>query len=75
MRENYQAHEFVQDEFGWKKLRKLANKFTVINEKNDPNVSLDLGKEVAKNLDAELVMTDTENHMHHFDLDIINRRL
>lgn len=75
LRENYQAHEFVQDEFDWEKLKKSANKFILINEKNDPNVKFELGEEVAEKLGAELVISDTENHMHHFDLDIINSRL
>ncbi len=75
LRKNYQAHEFVADPFDWGKLRKLANKFTLINEKNDPNVKFELGEEVAEKLGAELVVSDTENHMHHFDLDIINARL
>ena len=75
LRENYEAHEFVQDKFDWEKLRGLANKFIFINEKNDPNVRFELGEEVAEKLGAELVVSPTENHMHHFDLDLINSRI
>lgn len=75
LRENYEAHEFVKDDFDWDKIKTSASEFIIINEKNDPNVRFELGKEVAEKLNAELVISRTENHMHHFDLDIINSRL
>jgi predicted alpha/beta hydrolase family esterase len=56
---------FVIKSFDWAKIKKNCKKFYIINSDNDPYVPLDKGKELAKNLDTELIVLKNAGHINH----------
>lgn len=55
---------FVIKNFDWIKIKNNCQKFFVINSDNDPYVPLEKGKELAKNLDTELVVLENAGHIN-----------
>ena len=55
---------FVDKEFDWKKIKKNCNKFFVFGSDNDEYISLEITKELAKNLDAELKIIHNGGHLN-----------
>jgi len=56
--------EFVARPFKWEKIREKARKFFVMHSDNDPIVPLELGKEVAQKLNAELIIEKNGGHLN-----------
>ena len=55
---------FVDKGFNWEKIRKGADKFTVINSDNDPFIELSEGKRIANLLGAELIVENGAGHIN-----------
>ncbi len=55
---------FVDRSFEWQKIRKNCKNFYVINALDDPYVPVESGKELAENLDAELVVLPEGGHLN-----------
>ncbi len=55
---------FTDKKFDWKKIKENCKKFYVINSDNDPYVPLNKGKELAKNLGAELIVIKNAGHIN-----------
>ena len=59
-----EIENFVDKPFDWKKIRKGCEKFVVIHSDNDPYVPLQIGKDLAKSLNAELVIEHAADHLN-----------
>jgi len=70
-----ETSNFFQKSFDWDKIKENIGQVYVINEKNDPYVPLERGKEVAEALDGELIVVDGNIHFDKMDLNLINTRL
>jgi predicted alpha/beta hydrolase family esterase len=55
---------FIDKPFDWKKIRKKAGKFIVINSDNDPYVPLAEGERIAKLLGAEFIVEHGAGHIN-----------
>ena len=55
---------FLNKKFDWKKIKNHSNKFIVFGSDNDEYISLDITKEIAKNLDAELKIVHNGGHLN-----------
>lgn len=55
---------FAVQQFNWDKIKNNCKKFVVINSDNDPYVPLEKGKELAKNLDTELIILKNAGHIN-----------
>lgn len=55
---------FVARPFKWEKIRKKARRFFVLHSDNDPVVPLELGKEVAQKLNAEMIIEKNGGHLN-----------
>ena len=53
---------FIDRNFDWEKIQKNCKKFYVFNSNNDPYVPLEMGKELAKNLNSELTVVKGAGH-------------
>jgi len=66
---------FVDKPFDWAKIKKGANEFIVINQKNDPWVKPEYGKEIADSIDGKFILVEGRNHFDIMDLELINDKL
>lgn len=55
---------FVVKSFDWNKIKNNCKKFYVINSDNDPYVPIEKGKELAENLDTELIILKNAGHIN-----------
>ena len=55
---------FADKKFNWEKIRDSCDKFFVFASDNDKYISLDITKELARNLDAELVIIKNGGHLN-----------
>jgi len=55
---------FVDKSFDWNKIKQNCKNFFVYNSDNDPNVPLEKGKELAKNLGVELKIIKGAGHFN-----------
>ena len=55
---------FIDKEFNWNKIKNNCEKFVVIASDNDEYISLDMGKELAKNLKAESKIVHNGGHLN-----------
>jgi len=55
---------FTTKTFDWVKIKKNCKKFYVINSDTDSYVPLEKGKELAKNLDTELIVLKNAGHIN-----------
>ncbi len=55
---------FTTKPFDWAKIKKNCKRFFVINSDNDPYVPIESGKELAKNLDTELIVIKNAGHIN-----------
>ncbi len=55
---------FTTRSFDWARIKKNCKKFFVINSDNDPYVPLERGEELAKNLNAELIIVKNAGHIN-----------
>lgn len=70
-----ETRNFLIEPFDWEKIKGLANEFIIINEKDDPYVSLERGKDIADALDTEFTAVEGNIHFDKMDLNLINSRL
>lgn len=70
-----ETSSFFQKAFDWGKIKKNFGQAYVINEKDDPYVPLERGKEVAESLGAELIVVDGNIHFDKMDLSVINSKV
>lgn len=55
---------FTERKFDWKKIKQNCNKFVLFHSDNDPYVSLEKGKELAKNLETDLIVIKEGRHLN-----------
>ena len=55
---------FTTRKFDWSKIRKNCRSFYTISSDNDPYVSLEKGRELAKNIGAEIIMVKNGGHLN-----------
>lgn len=55
---------FADREFDWSKIKKACKKFYVFHGDDDPYVPLGRGRELARNLNAELVIVPKGKHLN-----------
>lgn len=55
---------FVYKEFNWERIKKNCEKFVVVASDNDPYISLDINREMAQILDAELIVIHNGGHLN-----------
>jgi len=55
---------FTQKEFDWEKIKNNCGKFFVYQADNDPHIPLEKGREIAKNLDSELIIIKNAGHFN-----------
>lgn len=55
---------FVDKKFDWKKIKNNCGKFFVIASDNDPYIPLEINKELAENLHAELKVIHNGGHLN-----------
>ena len=55
---------FIDKNFDWNKIKNNCRKFIVIASDNDEYISLDLSKELAKNVNAELIIIHNGGHLN-----------
>lgn len=61
---NERDNAFTGNDFDWEIIKKKAQHFIVFQSDNDPYVSLDNGKELAKNLSVELSFIPNAGHFN-----------
>ena len=74
-------NSFINKKFNWAKIKKNCKKFYVINSDNDPYVPLSRGKELAEELNTELITLRGAGHINEesgykkfeFLLEMINK--
>lgn len=59
-----EIRNFVERDFDWKRIRKKADRFVVINSDNDPFIELAEGERVAKLLGAEFIVEHGAGHIN-----------
>jgi hypothetical protein len=59
-----EIRNFVDRDFDWKKIKKKAKKFIVINSDNDPFIELSEGERMAKLLEAEFIVEHDAGHIN-----------
>ena len=57
-------HSFTERQFAWDVIREHCERFVVINSDNDPYVSLEKGKELARNLATPLITLKNAGHIN-----------
>ena len=55
---------FVDKKFDWQKIKQNCKKFYVFHSDNDPYVPLKKAEELAKNLDANLILVKNAGHFN-----------
>jgi len=55
---------FTVKSFDWDKIKNNCKKFIIINSDNDPYVPLEKGKELARNLNTELITLENAGHIN-----------
>lgn len=55
---------FVDKPFLWEKIVSSSEKFFVINSDNDPYITIDIGKDLAKNLNKKLLIEHNAGHIN-----------
>jgi|SRR3989339_1756848 len=55
---------FVYKKFGWRKIRKNCKRFFVFHSDNDPYVSLEKSKNLAKNLGVDAMVVKNAGHFN-----------
>ena len=55
---------FVGKDFDWKKIKKNCGRFFVVASDNDPYIPVEINKELAKFLDAELIIIHDGGHLN-----------
>ncbi len=66
---------FVDKPFDWEKIRKGAKEFILLNQKDDPWVRPELGKEIADGVNGKFILIEGKNHFDTMNLDLINKEL
>ena len=62
---NYETDKpFIGKPFDWEKIRENCARFFVFHSEDDPLVSVENGKELAKRLDAELILFKNAGHLN-----------
>jgi len=59
-----EIRNFVEEDFNWKKIKKKAKKFIVINSDNDPFIELSEGERMAKLLGADFIVEHDAGHIN-----------
>ena len=59
-----EIRNFIEGDFNWKKIKKKAKKFIVINSDNDPFIELSEGERIAKLLGAEFIVEHGAGHIN-----------
>lgn len=58
-----EVENFVNKPFNWTRIKNYCNKFFVINSDNDPYINLSIGKDLARNLNAKLIVEHNGDHL------------
>ena len=61
---NEKMKSFIDKEFDFEKIEDNCKKFFIYNSDNDPYVPLEKGKELARNLDSELIIVNNAGHFN-----------
>jgi predicted alpha/beta hydrolase family esterase len=59
-----EIENFTEKPFDWKKIKNACEKFYVFHSDNDPYIPLWIGEEIAKKLDAELIVEKNGDHLN-----------
>ncbi len=70
-----ETSNFFQKPFDWETINKNLSEVYVINEKHDPYVPIERGKEIADATGGEFILVEGNIHFDKMDLDLINSRL
>lgn len=62
-----EIENFLEGDFNWDKIKENSGKSIVLNQTEDPSVTLQHGKDLAKFINAELVITKGNDHFDKFD--------
>lgn len=55
---------FVEESFSWEKIKNACEKFYIFQGENDPYIPLWIAEEMAKKLDAELIIEPNGDHLN-----------
>jgi len=66
---------FLERDFDWEEIKKHSGKFVVLNQTEDLAVPLEHGKDLAKYLDAELVVVDGNDHFDKIDFSLLEKHI
>lgn len=58
-----EIENFVEKPFNWQKIKVSCEKFFVINSDNDPYIPIQIGEDLAKNLETKLLIEHEGNHL------------
>jgi len=61
---NEKMKSFIDKDFDFEKIKNSCKKFFIYSSDNDPYVPLEKGKELANNLDSELVIVNNAGHFN-----------
>ena len=64
---------FLEKDFEWGEIKKKAKQFIVFAQDRDPYVPLEHGKDLAKNLGAELVIVEGNDHFDKIDFSLLEK--
>ncbi len=65
--------DFFKVDFDWKKIKSNVEKIDVINSDDDPYITIKMGKDLAKNLDAKFHLLKNYQHFHKINLDYLEK--
>jgi len=63
------------ENYDWKKIKKMANKFVILNQKDDPWVKPEHGKTLADKLGGELNLIEGNDHFNEIEFNLIEKNL
>lgn len=72
--EGYEKIEnFLKGGFNWEKIKKASNGFVVLNQKDDPAVPFEQGRDLARYLGMEVIVAEGNDHFDKIDFTLLEK--
>ena len=64
---------FFEPDFDWEKIKKAAEKFVVLNQKEDSVVNIKNGEDLARHLGTDLILAEGNDHFDTIDFSLLEK--
>lgn len=66
---------FFEPDFNWQNIKQNCEEIFILNQKDDPWVPLQCGKDLSKNVDGKLIEVEGNNHFDTIDFSLIEEHI